>query len=245
MNGKFYIGSAKDIDWRWILHRRDLRANRHCNPKLQHSWNFHGEDKFIFEIVEETSDEQNILFEREQFYLDTMTPHVREIGYNIASTSKGGDNITNHPDRDAFIEKMKFVNSGKNNGMFGKTHSEDAIEKQKEMAIGRFTLEWFVDRYGKREGKKRYTERRLILSNRPKECFSHPNSSKGIPRSPMSEESKQKISITKERMKTQKKFILNDIRSKKYTSSQLCEKYNIGMTAVKYYKRKLKNEGKI
>src|ERR1035437_2787890 len=92
VNGKFYIGSSKDIDWRWTIHRRDLRANRHCNPKLQHSWNHHGEDKFIFNIVEETLPHQVILFDREQYYLDILKPYDRNIGYNIGSTAEGGDN---------------------------------------------------------------------------------------------------------------------------------------------------------
>jgi len=243
-NGKFYIGSAKDIDWRWTIHKRDLRADRHCNQKLQHSWNYHGEDKFVFEILEETTSEQNILFEREQHYLDTLKPYVREIGYNIGSTAEGGDNITHHPDRNAFIEKMKIVNRGENNGMYGKTHSNEAIEKQKDKAKGRYTLEWFVERYGKREGKKQFEERNKMLSSRNLNC-SYPNPRKGMKFSPMSEDTKKKLSDTKIRMKIQRKFLLEDIKSNRYSMLQLCEKYDIGMTAIKYHKRKLRMNGQL
>lgn len=240
VTGKFYIGSAKDIDWRWTIHQRDLRGNRHCNPKLQHSWNFHGEPQFTFVVIEETTSDQSKLFEREQYYLDTLKPYERSIGYNIGSTANGGDNITHNPDREAFIEKMKIINHGENNGMYGKLHTNEAIQKQKTKAIGRYTLDWFIDRYGKREGKKKYNERRLMLADRPKECFSHPCDMKGKRRGPMSIESRQKISEAKHRMKTQKSFLIKDIQSDKYTALQLCEKYNIGITAVKYYKRRLK-----
>jgi len=166
VTGKFYIGSAKDIDWRWIIHRRDLRANRHCNPKLQHSWNFYGEDKFSFIILEEVEPIQEKLFEREQYYLDTFKPYIRGLGYNISPKADGGDNITYHPDRDAFIEKMSAICSGENNPMFGRTHSDDTIKKQKEKANGRFTLEWFIEKYGLEQGQQKYDARRLMLANR-------------------------------------------------------------------------------
>jgi hypothetical protein len=129
--------------------------------------------------------------------------------------------------------------------MYGKTHTDDAIKKQKDKAAGRYTLEWFIDRYGKRAGKRQYNKRREGLSNRPVECFSHPCDMKGKVKGPMSAETKQKITDTKNKMKTQKKLLIYDIRSSKYTISQLCKKYGVGMTAIKYYKRKLRAENKL
>ena len=164
--GKFYIGSAKDIDERWNDHRIRLKNNNHCNPKLQHSWNFYGGDKFTFIILEEVEPIQSKLFEREQYYLDTFKPYIRGIGYNICPIASGGDNITHNPNRDAFIEKMSDICSGEGNPMFGRSHSEDAIKNQKEKAKGRFTLDWFVLKYGQLEGKIKFDERRLMLANR-------------------------------------------------------------------------------
>lgn len=241
----FILGGTKDIDWRWYVHKHDLRSGTHCNPKLQHSWTHHGEDKFSFAFLEEVEPDQTKLFEREQYYLDTFKPYEREIGYNICPIASGGDNITYHPDRDAFIEKMKIVACGENNGMYGKTHTDDAIKKQKDMAVGRYTLGWFIDRYGKREGKKKYNGRRLMLANRPKECFSHPCNMKGKSRGITSAETRQKISDVKLKLKTIRKELVNDIISNKYTRLQLCEKYDIGETAVKYCKRKLRTENKL
>lgn len=244
VNGKFYIGSSADIDKRWYDHKRELTLNVHTNPKLQHSWNKHGKDKFVFDVIEVVDSDQQKLFEREQYYLDTLKPYEREIGYNICPIAQGGDNITHNPNKDAFIERMQIVTSGENNGMFGKFHTTEAIQKQKDKAKGRYTIEWFIDRYGKRLGKRKFNERRMWLSNRPKECFSHPNPSKGIKRSPMTIDSKRKLTESKLRMKTQRQLLLNDIKSNKFTIIQLATKYNIGITAVKSYKQKMRKEEK-
>lgn len=242
ITNKFYIGSTKDADKRWYDHKRELSLNIHINPKLQHSWNYHGQDKFLFEMIEEVSEDK--LIEREQYYLDTLKPYERDVGYNISSSAFGGDNITHHPNRDAFIEKMKVVTGGENNGMFGKEHSNKTIEEMKDKAKGRYTLDWFIDRYGIREGKQKYNERRTMLANRT--CnMSHPNPTKGLKRDPMSKNAKNKSSDTKRRMKEMRNDIITDIQSDKYTIKSIAEKYDIGMTAVKYYKSKLRKEGVI
>ena len=50
--------------------------------------------------------------------------------------------------------------------MYGKSHSEEAKQKQREKAKGRFSLEWFIDINGKEEGTRLYEERRTWLKNR-------------------------------------------------------------------------------
>ena len=52
-NGKFYIGSAESFARREWQHKYDLKRNTHKNPHLQASWNKHGEDMFVFEVVEQ------------------------------------------------------------------------------------------------------------------------------------------------------------------------------------------------
>ena len=46
-NNKFYIGSAKDLYDRLASHKKDLRANKHCNIYLQRSYNKYGADSFF------------------------------------------------------------------------------------------------------------------------------------------------------------------------------------------------------
>lgn len=73
ITGDSYIGSAsKSISSRWGYHKRDLRANKHHSSRLQNSWNKHGEESFLFEIIEECL--PSACIEREQFYIDSLNP---------------------------------------------------------------------------------------------------------------------------------------------------------------------------
>jgi len=85
-NGKFYLGSTCMIEERWKDHVYELKTGKkiEINPHLQNAWDKYGEDSFALEIVEETNDD--ILFEREQFYLDLLMSWDNEIGYNIAKS---------------------------------------------------------------------------------------------------------------------------------------------------------------
>lgn len=80
VNGKFYVGSSKDVEKRWLQHRNDLDANKHGNPYLQNAWNKYGCQNFKFQIIEECPLE--VQFEREQFYLNKLNP-FDDNGYNI------------------------------------------------------------------------------------------------------------------------------------------------------------------
>lgn len=237
--GKFYIGSSKDIDKRWSDHKNELRANRHCNPKLQHSWNYYGESKFSIFILEDVDPLRDKLLEREQYYLDTFRPYIRGIGYNIGRRAEGGDNITHNPHRKEFIDKMKNVCAGENNPMFGRTHSKKSVQLQKQMAKGRFTLPWFIDRYGQEIGTTKYFQRKEWLKNR-KINYSHKNKRKGKKYGPLSQETKQKINESKERVKQIKQHLVYDIIDGYLSNKEISEKYSISLEAVKYHKRKIR-----
>lgn len=98
VNGKFYIGSTKNFRKRRRNHLSRLRNNKHENIHLQRSWNKYGEHSFDVLIIEETTD----LLIREQYYLDNLKPH-----FNIGLSACGGDTLTNHPQRETIIEKIK------------------------------------------------------------------------------------------------------------------------------------------
>lgn len=119
---KFYIGSAKDINKRYYeQHLVKLRKNIHENIKLQRSYNKHGEDNFSIEIVEICEKDQ--LFDREQFYLDTLKPYEQGIGYNIGMSACGGDNISMNPK----INEIKLKHS-----INGKRIWENKTKEEKE-----------------------------------------------------------------------------------------------------------------
>lgn len=67
-NGKYYIGSAYNFSKRASAHLYRLRLNNHHCKHFQNCFNKHGENIFIFEILEITSKEK--LTEAEQLYLN-------------------------------------------------------------------------------------------------------------------------------------------------------------------------------
>lgn len=98
INEKCYYGSSKNIEKRWKQHKNKLISKKHENCVLQQAWNKYGEDKFIFEIIEECSITE--LLDFEQMYLN-LNP-----AYNIGLKASGGDNLSKHPNRNNIIKKI-------------------------------------------------------------------------------------------------------------------------------------------
>jgi group I intron endonuclease len=137
INGKYYVGSSKDIcgfpHGRWYQHKIHLRNNLHYNNHLQAAWNKYGEQNFDFVIIEILPSIS--LLEKEQYYL------------NISGTDKSKCyNQSFIAGRPEWTEEMKRRRSnqirgknnpnygnqkicGKNNPFYGKRHS--TISKQK------------------------------------------------------------------------------------------------------------------
>ena len=102
-NNRFYIGSAKNLEKRWLRHLNDLIKNKHINIHIQRAYNKYGEKYFIFEIVELCNYEDLLI--REQFYLDELKAY--EVGFNIGKNSSGGDNMSNHPNKEEIVHRIK------------------------------------------------------------------------------------------------------------------------------------------
>lgn len=236
VNGKFYIGSSKDINQRIVEHKMMLNNNKHVNIILQRSWNKHGPEKFSFTVLEECQPEQCI--EREQYYLDLLQP-FKSVGYNIGKKAYGGDNFTNNPKLDEIKEKIRLINLGHNNPMFGKSHTNSAIQKQKERAKGRYTLEWFVERNGIELGTQKYNERRQQLASRDIN-YVYDNGLKGKKVKVESTRGKS-VSEGKSTLKARKQEFDIDIKNRELSILQLSEKYNVSTTTIKYHRRKYKD----
>lgn len=109
INNKCYIGSAKNIVYRWRRHKQLLRKNVHHSILLQRAWNKHKSDNFRFEIVENTEN----LISREQYYLDLLHPE-----YNICKIAgKGGKLGIKNSEKE--IERKRRAWIGENNPNFG------------------------------------------------------------------------------------------------------------------------------
>lgn len=87
VNGKIYIGSSKNITYRWRQHLDELCTGTHCNSKLQLDFNKYGIENFTFEIVEFVSN-LNKLLEREQYHINKNNCYSEDVGYNIAIAKK-------------------------------------------------------------------------------------------------------------------------------------------------------------
>jgi hypothetical protein len=124
ISGDFYIGSSKDIERRWSEHKRKLNIKKHQNVILQRAWDKYGENNFSFEVVESCSLEDLLVLENNHL---SKNPK-----YNIVKVAKGGDTISNNPNRDLIIEKISKKSLGKNNPNYGgKFKNDDWLQKQK------------------------------------------------------------------------------------------------------------------
>lgn len=95
LNGKFYIGSASNISARFSQHKQLLRRNSSHNMHLQAAWNKYGEENFDFVVVERalqnfSNTEEKIKYIRdlEQYYLDTLRPYDKGVGYNKSTSAE-------------------------------------------------------------------------------------------------------------------------------------------------------------
>ena len=86
ITGKWYVGSSLEITKRWWRHLWELRQGKHHSPKLQRSFNKHGEGAFRFLVLEECASEE--LESRETATIERLKAHSG--GYNVASEAKGG-----------------------------------------------------------------------------------------------------------------------------------------------------------
>lgn len=106
INGKLYIGSAKDFYDRKTKHINFLINGKHHCSHLQNAWFLNGPDNFEFSIMEHV--ELDKLIEREQFYLDKFKSYDREFGYNLNPTARSSLGSKRTPE-----QKLKIAASQK------------------------------------------------------------------------------------------------------------------------------------
>lgn len=93
LNGKHYIGSSIDVNYRYKTHLSNLRNNKHSNSKFQNAVNKYGLDKFQFQILEECNSDELLILE--QLYIDRAD---KEMLYNLTYIAgAGGYDTLNNP----------------------------------------------------------------------------------------------------------------------------------------------------
>lgn len=123
-NEKFYVGSSSNLRQRWAKHRRQLRQQVHPNRHMQASWDAHGEESFVFEILEEVASGE-ALFAAEQRYLDEYVgiPNCFNWAKYAGAPMRGksGADTPNYGRvfSEATKQKLREANSGANNPCWG------------------------------------------------------------------------------------------------------------------------------
>ena len=97
VNGKYYVGSAININYRsrgrWACHIRGLNGNYHYNRHLQSAWNKYGKEAFEFQIVETVPSDKTLILSTEQGYLD-IAKLEQDKCYNKKFIAGGGEYIS-------------------------------------------------------------------------------------------------------------------------------------------------------
>ena len=162
--GKVYIGRTNNFDGRMAEHKCNAFTKKSKNS-LHKAIRKYGWDNMKREILVEIEPTQSQKIE-EEFIL--AYDSVKR-GYNDTYNGGGGSRWEGRYDTkeySEFVEKMKVINGGANNGMFGKSHKESTTDAMKAKAKGRFTLDWYKERNGDVDGERLYEERRVWLKSR-------------------------------------------------------------------------------
>ena len=139
ITGKFYIGSTVNVDKRKYIHFTSLRNGTHHCLYLQKAFKKYSEQAFSFDVIF-TDDSLEAVRELEQLILDETFVYL----YNTSKQAAGGDLLSYHPQKEDIIRRISatlkernslltpsqrsslFGLKGTNNGMYGKTHTEEA-----------------------------------------------------------------------------------------------------------------------
>lgn len=154
--GVIYIGSSVNINRRKGAHFSALNRGVHRNPRLQHSYNSHNNNSDIFEFSTIEFCEQDIIVEREQYWLD----HYKNIGdvYNCGTVveatflgrhhseetkrniSKNGSGERHHqfgkPIPDEQKDKISDSTTGEKHWNYGNKYSQERKDKMAESKRG-------------------------------------------------------------------------------------------------------------
>lgn len=158
---KKYIGQSVSIEDRWSKHMSELNNGLHHNDYLQKAWNKYGKESFKFTVLEYC--DINKLNDRERYYIEYYDSMNRDKGYNLKSggqdhivyseeTKKKLSNSIRKSYLDSELIKVRSKDAIKqwsnpeirkkmikNNGMYGKHHTEEARKKMSDAAKGRIS----------------------------------------------------------------------------------------------------------
>lgn len=132
VTGMFYVGSAKCFQVRASQHLTKLRQNKHSNKHLQHAFNKHGKDEFLFEVVEVVIGDKGERFVVEQQWIDQFIKNgVWDQTYNFKKKAE-------QKERECYSrtpEETKKILSAKSKAMWKDLATRKKILKRKNEAV--------------------------------------------------------------------------------------------------------------
>lgn len=139
----FYVGSTSDFRKRKREHLCNLRGKKHHSSILQCHVNKYGLDDLYFEVLEEVSEEE-IIIEREQYYIDALCPKFnvslkagKRVVFNISDETRNRMKLAWTDER-----RKKFSESQKGNKRgLGTKRSESFCKALRERTKGRIVSE--------------------------------------------------------------------------------------------------------
>lgn len=148
VNNKVYIGK--------LSRKSDFTNYWGSGLLIKRSIKKYGINNFKKEILEIVNIANQNINEKEKFWINTLNSNNLEIGYNISKGGDGGDNFSNKPEELKnitririskahkgikqnldWVKKRTTKTTGKGNGMYGKTHTVEAISKIRKALKGR------------------------------------------------------------------------------------------------------------
>lgn len=151
-----------------VNNKRYIGKDKHNNPNYFGSGRLinkaikkYGKDKFIKIILEYCESEEH-MSDRERYWINITNAQTSKQYYNIGEGGIGGDNITHNPNRDLFIQRI--IENRKTHPSWKPTAENK--QNMKIAAAGRYTLNWFIVKYGNDRGVILYNERNIHLSGR-------------------------------------------------------------------------------
>jgi len=140
-NGKMYVGKTNDFHYRVSKHKYTLRNKIHINEHLQRAWDKYGEESFMFEILDEVS--EDLLISLEHYWCNILNVHDYLVGYNIRPThphNKGSNSKATSEKISKSLVGRKASDEAKkkmSNAKKGKTLSEEQKRKISESLKGK------------------------------------------------------------------------------------------------------------
>lgn len=176
INGNFYIGSCINYKTRMKCHVNTLKKGRHCNIKLQRSFDKYGIDNFSFDFLEVVERDKSKIIEREQWYLDFFKPfyNIQKVAYSALGVKMSESARKNISEA---AKKRKISPEGKrriSEALFkahkGRKHTKESLDKMSKNSHFNGVRMFGVDNsfYGKKHSKESTDKMRASKINNPK-----------------------------------------------------------------------------